>query len=277
MSFIPNNIRNRINTKEELVKLLKSYEGILSFQMVDYLKSLIDLEFSVVRGYISDKDRTALSELEIYRKIAMYNIYNRVLNLFNRCNVDLVTDDDLVLTIYTSIKEQNIKLFEFDYNPYAYNFDLVFNLFGDYKCMSIGNISLFRTLDNAEQRKLELKNVMSILENLYNKKNPYSSSSDYDKYNYLRWNSEHYKKIHEYEEKFRQLDSKKELTDEEKREVEITEYFNELLLEDYGLTSNSFIEEKNEINFDPYKVSELTKKLVKKMPNLTITNHIKYL
>ena len=143
--------------------------------------------------------------------------------------------------------------------------------------MSIGNISLFQTFDNDEQRNLELKNVMSILENLYNRKNPYSSSSDYDKYNYLRWNSEHYKKIHEYEEKYRQLDCKKELTDEEKREVEITKYFNDLLLEDYGLTRNSFIEEKNGINFDPYKVSELKKTLVKKMPNLTITNHIKYL
>ena len=67
------------------------------------------------------------------------------------------------------------------------------------------------------------------------------------------------------------------MTDEEKREVEITKYFNELLLEDYGLTRNSFIEEKNGINFDPYKVSELKKTLVNKMPNLTITNHIKYL
>ena len=43
MAFKSNNIRNRINTREELVKLLKSYEDILSIQMVDYLKSLIDL------------------------------------------------------------------------------------------------------------------------------------------------------------------------------------------------------------------------------------------
>ena len=277
MAFKSNNIRNIINTKEELVKLLKSYEDILSIQMVDYLKSLIDLEFSVVRDNISDKDRVVLSELQIYRRVAMYNIYNRALYLFNKSNIDLVTDDDLALTIYTSIKEKNIKLFDFDYNLYANNFDLIINLPGDYKCLSIGNISLFQTFDNDEQRNLELKNVMSILENLYNRKNPYSSSSDYDKYNYLRQNSEHYKKIHEYEEKYRQLDCKKELTDEEKREVEITKYFNDLLLEDYGLTRNSFIEEKNGINFDSYKVSELKKTLVKKMPNLTITNHIKYL
>ena len=60
MAFKSNNIRNRINTKEELVKLLKSYEDTLSIQMVDYLKSLIDLEFSVVRDNISDKDRVVL-------------------------------------------------------------------------------------------------------------------------------------------------------------------------------------------------------------------------
>ena len=63
MAFKSNNIRNRINTREELVKLLKSYEDILSIQMVDYLKSLIDLEFSVVRDNISDKDRVVLSDL----------------------------------------------------------------------------------------------------------------------------------------------------------------------------------------------------------------------
>ena len=134
---------------------------------------------------------------------------------------------------------------------------------------------------NLIARKPEIQKICCICGKegkiLHNRKNPYSSSSDYDKYNYLRWNSEHYKKIHEYEEKYRQLDCKKELTDEEKREVEITKYFNDLLLEDYGLTRNSFIEEKNGINFDSYKVSELKKTLVKKMPNLTITNHIKYL
>ena len=127
MAFKSNNIRNRINTREELVKLLKSYEDILSIQMVDYLKSLIDLEFSVVRDNISDKDRVVLSELQIYRRVAMYNIYNRALYLFNKSNIDLVTDDDLALTIYTSIKEKNIKLFDFDYNLYANNFDLIIN------------------------------------------------------------------------------------------------------------------------------------------------------
>ena len=84
MAFKSNNIRNRINTKEELVKLLKSYEDILSIQMVDYLKSLIDLEFSVVRDNISDKDRVVLSELHIYRRVSMYNSCHMKIYIFNK-------------------------------------------------------------------------------------------------------------------------------------------------------------------------------------------------
>ena len=57
---------NKISTREELIELLKGYKGILADSMINYLNSLIDLEFSVIREYISDNDRVALSELEVY-------------------------------------------------------------------------------------------------------------------------------------------------------------------------------------------------------------------
>ena len=56
-----NNNLNKVNTREELLELLKSYRGILSNPMQDYLNSLIELEFSVIRDYIKDKDREVLA------------------------------------------------------------------------------------------------------------------------------------------------------------------------------------------------------------------------
>lgn len=59
---------NKLETKEKLLELLKRYRGILANSMIDYLNSLVELEFSVIREYISDSDRKALAELEIYKK-----------------------------------------------------------------------------------------------------------------------------------------------------------------------------------------------------------------
>ena len=75
---------NKINTREELLELLKKYNRILSGSMIHYLNDLVDLEFSVIKDNINvnEDDKKILSELEIYKRIAMYNIYNRALNIF---------------------------------------------------------------------------------------------------------------------------------------------------------------------------------------------------
>lgn len=43
--------------------------------MINYLNSLINLEFSVIQDNISNSDRITLFELEVYKRIAMYNVY----------------------------------------------------------------------------------------------------------------------------------------------------------------------------------------------------------
>ncbi len=67
-------------TKKDLLKLLETYKGVLNKTMIDYLNSLINLEFSVVRNYISETDRKVLAELNIYKQIATYNICKRIKN-----------------------------------------------------------------------------------------------------------------------------------------------------------------------------------------------------
>ena len=63
---------NRIKTKEELLESLKEYKGLLKEYIFNYLESLIELDFSVIKENINYTDRKALSELEIYKNIAIY-------------------------------------------------------------------------------------------------------------------------------------------------------------------------------------------------------------
>ena len=269
---------NKVNTKEELLKMLKKYRGILSDPMISYLNSLIELEFSVIREYISNSDRESLSELEIYKKIAIYNIYNRAQNLFNQQNDEFIISGNNNgwegLNVSTKINNRNISLFDFDYKEKS-NITVP----SGFKSLNIGNISLFQTLENEKLRESELTRVMSKLERLYDMKNPYPSRRGVIGGPADTWSFKHLEEIQKYEELFRQLDSKKELSDEDKKEIEITKLFHDLLLEDYGLTNKSFKKENPILSIFNYGIDNtpLQKTFVKKMPNLNIKNNIKYI
>lgn len=270
---------NKVNTKEELLSLLEEYGLILTDHIIEYLNALIELDFSVMRDYISIEARKTLSELEVYKRIAIYNIYYMALNTFekNGTGLEISGNNDGIegLTVYAPLGERIIKLFDFNYRESSTGFQS--RVPNGYKTMHIGNISLFQTIENEEQREAELMRVMGILDRLYDEKNPYHSRPRTYGGPASQWAFEHNDKIREYEEKFKQLDGKKELTDEEKREIEITKQFHELLLDDYGLTNKSFVEEDSGSIINRGQKSVLQKTLVRRQPNLTITNHIKYI
>lgn len=264
MQIIHNNNLNKISTREELIELLKKYKGILTDPTISYLKSLIDLDFSVINNYIDESGRSALSELEIYKKATIYNIYNRALNLFNLSDSELTisgNDDGIEgLKVYSKIGDRNLILFDYDYKD------------------SIGNLSLYKTIESKEQRDEELRRVMIELDRLRDEKNPYHTIPNTYGGPSSQWVFEHAKKLQEYEDRFNQLVSKKELTDEEKEEIEITNKYHELLLDDYGLTNKDFENEPNFhiLDFDRER-TKLHKTLVKKMPCTNIKNNIKYI
>lgn len=273
-----NNNLNKVNTREELLELLKEYRGILSNPMQDYLNSLIELEFSVIRDYIKDKDREVLAELEIYKKVAIYNIYNRALKLFKMKDMQLSISGNEngfeSLDVSTQLNDKNVRLFHFNYSE---NRSLNYKIPDEYKTMRIGTVNLYQTLESKELREKELNRVMNKLEMLYDAHNPYPSPRKKIGGPSQQWSREHSLKIAEYEKLFTELDSKKELTDEDKREIEITNEIYNLLLEDYGLTKESFEEVRNRPKFGFESYSNLQKTLVKRQPNLTITTDIKYI
>ena len=75
-------MNNKIMKKEEVLELLKSARIILNNEMISYLESIINLEFSVVKDVISTDERKALTELQVYRSSLIYNIYNRDVKYF---------------------------------------------------------------------------------------------------------------------------------------------------------------------------------------------------
>ena len=92
---------NRVSSEEELYELLNQYHWILSEEVIAYLELLINLKVSVYEynPLVSPEMKEFLLELDLYRKIAIYNIYYRTQNLLIKNNegIDLVAR---VLTKY---------------------------------------------------------------------------------------------------------------------------------------------------------------------------------
>ncbi len=267
---------NRIYPKELLIKQLNEYKGILQETIINYLNSLIELEFSVVRDYISNSDRQALAELELYKNIAIYNIYNRAKTFFAKQNGNFIIAEDTGtvkrLGVSTKLGNRYVELFDFNYSEIIPNrWGGEYNIPVGFKTLKIGDISLFQTIESKEIKEAEMGRIMRKLERLYASKNPYRSCKIGPG---ACWEVDHENEIKEYEAQFQKLDSKKELSDKDKREIEITRKIYNLLLEDLGLKDESFDEFLPDYGLEP---TVLKKTLVKRMPNLTIKNNINYI
>ncbi len=277
---VDNNFVEKISTKEELKKLLDQYKGILNDAIISYLDALIELEFSVVREYIDPEDRAALSNLDVYNKIAIYNIFNRAINLFNNLyrqfEVSEVTDR---VSVYMNVNNKGREVKVFDFGTYYAN-SVTINGYPQTPNLE-EQISLYRTIESKEQIAVEIDRVTKELEKLNQEQNPYSPPLEMGIFRpyggaYDQWNSRHdYQKSY-LENKISELESKskRELTDDDKREIELTAQINDMFLEDYGIDKNIFD------RFDRVVANEnqLQKTLViKRKPNLTIENHIAYM
>ena len=266
---------DKVNTKEELLQLLKDYKIILNSQVIDYLESLINLDFSVIRENIDDKSKEALSELEIYKRIAIYNIYNRAINLFTQSNMPLIITGNNEgfesLSISVPIEDRNIKIFDFKYSEQK---SLNYKIPDEYKTMKIGSINLYQKIENKELRIQELKRIVDKIERLYGTQNPYQYHPKKVGGSYVKWKIERQKEIEKYQKMLDKIDSHNELTEMDIKEIEIINKAHDLLLEDYGLTDDSF---EDDVSIASKRSNNLQKTLVKRQPNITITNNIEYI
>ena len=271
--IIGTNPENKLATKEELIDLLKKHRGILTNSILDYLNSLVELEFSVVRKNISTEEREILSELELYKKIATYNIYHRALQLLEQQKQPLDIDNNGRLEISVQVENRKVELFSFDYQE---RISLRKDIPEEYKSMKIGNVCLYRTLQNQDIREKEINRVLRKLESLHASHNPYPTRRGVVGGPDVYWERQHKERIEELEKKLTELESKKELTEVDKKEIELTNDTYQLLLADYELTNEDF-EERKMPKFTTSEFDRMNKTRIKKMPNLTITDQIRYL
>lgn len=264
---------NKLATKEELIDLLKKHKGILTNSILDYLNSLVELEFSVVRKNISTEEREILSELEIYKKIATYNIYHRALQLLEQQKQPIDIDNNGSLIVSMQLENRRVELFSFDYQE---RISLRKNIPDEYKTMKIGTVSLYRSLQNEDLREKEINRVLRKLESLHASHNPYPTRRGVVGGPDVYWERQHKERVEELEKKLTELESKKELTEVDKKEIELTNDTYQLLLADYELTNEDF-EERKMPKFTTSEFDRMNKTRIKRMPNLTITDQIRYL
>lgn len=247
----------KISSREELKESLNRYKRILNPRVIDYLNQLVELEFSAVKDIIDIEDREILQNLDLYKNIVAYNIYNRTLELLNNeQELKIFDNKDRIsgLMAYKGIGNSAIRMLDYNYEN--------------------GVLKLFQTVDDKKVRDEQLELVMTKLEQLYDKKNPYHSNLELYGGPATRWNFDYRKEVSEYEKLFTRLDSKKEITDYEKKKISITKKYHDLLFEEYGLTDEEFIVSKQ----TPITIDNISNKtLVKKLPGLRIENNIEYI
>lgn len=265
---IDNITYKKISSKEELKESLNRYKRILNPRIIDYLNQLVELEFSAIKDIIDIEDREILQNLDLYKNVVAYNIYNRTLKLLsNEQELKILDNKDRIsgLMAYKDTSNNNIRILDYKYDN--------------------GILKLFQTVEDEKVRDEQLELVMDKLEQLYNQENPYSCSVTRLKQPYnqkplkrlggpgSKWNFDHRREVSEYEELLARLDSKKEITDYEKEEIAVTEKYHDLLFEEYGLTDEDFI-----VSSQPNTTVEniSNKILVKKLPGLRIENNIEY-
>lgn len=262
-----------VRTKKELLELMKPYRKILSSSILNYLYELIELDYSVVCPCIDFDTRKIVSDLDIYKDIAIYNIYMRAISLFSKDKeeFDIRIDDNSKGLEGINIYAKNLNIYRFDYSN---NIALSYDIPDGYKTNRIGSIDINRVVFDDNIRYRELEKIKKELDILYNQENPFSTDSDIIEGPAYYWEMEQKKKIGSYEKIYSELTKKRVLTDYEKMMIEISQKYYELVLSDYELNEDEF---KDDGTYYGAIKSNQEKTYTKKIPNLVINNNIRYL
>lgn len=247
MIIVKKNYNDNKIEKEKLQELLKRYDDTLNKATLEYLNRLIELEFSVIKDNISFQKKENLIELELYRKIVIYNIYNRVLKLFQEEELNLNSNNGDEIHILKRFDDKDIDLFRFNY---------------DLKANKVLEITLFQTIEESlEERAQKVNYIIGILERLQQEKNSFNPKGNVEK-DILDLKLDYERRIAHYEKMLNELNKKRQLTETDRVILENSQYYYGLLLEEFGLTKEELASEKV---------------LKKKFPRLEIKNNIKYI
>ena len=256
-----------INLKEELENLIKNYRKILNDDICDdYLEKLVHLKTSVIKYRSNEKLADLLTELDMYKKLAIYNINNRAMRIISKnCNDVTFINSSIRdgLHAHTIVDGEVVRLFDFVPSD------------GD----KIGSIRLYRVEENEEYRRLRCKRIRQELNELYELRNNYNYVSGYYGPIAAYWSCCQDIKIGKFEHDLEYYETKTNLTDTEKKQVELTDKVHKAFYREYGLIENSFdIVETGNV-FSDFSEDDTSVKLefVKEKSKTLIKTSVKYI
>ena len=270
----------KVSSREELISELKEYRFKLSSYVYEYLNSLIDCEISIFNNYCKNDEvfrNERLSDLDIYRKVGIYNIYNQALNLFskekNNYNITISGNESGFegLEIKGKIDYKNFSIFKYNYGMAC---DTLYSLPISEKCKAnrIGNVTLYRSNainEISELNKDGFNRIIHLLKELRSEKNPYKNGDYvYDVNKSNMWEFNHRRKIMYYNTLLSISSNPNRNYDVLLEQSKIQDYFSELFRKNYGL------EEDN--SFDNAIVKNNSIVLTKKYPGASVSNVIRY-
>jgi len=229
----------RIATTEEVLNIISSYNKVFSKEILDYINALVYLEISVLeKGYLSDKSIEVLTELESFRKIAIYNIFKRLILLMEKQGIKVQDKNNCFGGIHLRLNTNyfsNILHFSFTTNQYS--------------TIILNETSID---ENVRNKRLEW---LKLQEKEYN---PFSLET----------------KIHinSIKREINELEKRVEIDDTTRLVMEYQEKLKNAFLKENGIENDELKEEVIDLGDEP----RMVKDLVKKYPHTKVIREIRY-
>ncbi len=258
-----------ILSSDQLRSYMQQYRVLVSPSINDYLNSLIGLEISALnQNAVSDTTMAILNKLDLYRKIVIYNIYNRTLNVLKNFENEFCFEN----------RPQSLSIFSKDQTNIKHD---VFNYWMHEN--GVSNIVLKQTIIDESKRQEQIDRLRQKLEEVKSTKKTLGIIQR--KFFY----DERTIKIRNLSDLIEKLESRSVL-DSNVRMVSESEndFINQLLGNDGLQVTGDFMEEQpssqsdSEMHLESINTysrdieRELTKKLVKTYPHTLISKTIKY-
>ena len=223
-----------IKSRDELCQDLEEYESLLNDYVMSLLQNIIDLKISATEPYNElSESYDKLYELDIYKDALMYNIYNRALNIFKESDDEVEIEESSKLNfLYINSKENHNPLYRFDCGKQV--------------------VSLYKTILDEERRKENIEQLKNKIEFLRNQSNPWVDDETISGVPLFggpasRWGMNRANEINNCEELLKELE-KKEYTDKDYKDVEITDKYYKIFCGEYGVNDSSFNSEDDDSN-----------------------------
>lgn len=251
--------QNLLESETTLLENLNQYKWLISKEAYEYLESLLKLEISAFNPEFSDTNREILRRIDLYKKIAIFNIRNRTKNLLSNNSegilIDTVEryDHPVEFNIFGKLDDRNFDCFRFNIseeNP-LYIGDAIIN-----------SSAINATLRSQEMQRL--KNLHNIKTSQDNPLAMHDGITRLQDENGSSWEIKHKYELDRIKKEYDNL-AMFTLDDRTKELIAAKNYLAELILQDMNLKDSDFTTTYGD---------GMKRNLVRKYPDMSIKHNI---